>query len=127
VDNAIVKLIHYYHPEWQEPVDTGYEWISTLCPFHDDTNKSASVSYVKNAFHCFVCDAKGDIISLIMYKEGCGYGQAFRRAEGVLEGSYVALSRGSAKQPRRRIFNDEGFGMGVDQTSSQPIQNRIRW
>lgn len=123
----IISLIQHYYPGWREPVDTGYEWISVLCPFHDDTNKSASVSLVKNAFHCFVCDAKGDVISLIMYKEGCGYGEAFRRAEGLLEGGHVALSRGSARKPRKRIFADEGIGLGFDSTSSEQVQTRIRW
>ena len=127
MDNAIVKLIQYYYPGWREPHDTGYEWISVLCPFHDDTNKSASVSLTKNAFHCFVCDAKGDVISLIMYQEGCGYGEAFKRAEGVLEGGYVALSRKPARKPRRRIFADEGIGLGFDQASSEPFPTRIRW
>ena len=125
--HPISKVIKHYHPEWQEPYDTGFEWISTLCPFHDDTNKSASVSFVKNAFHCFVCDASGDIISLIKYMEGGGYGAAFRRAEELLEGGDNPLPRRTTRKPRRRVFTDEGFGMGVDQTSSEQIQTGIRW
>lgn len=127
MDSAIVKLIQHYYPAWREPQDTGYEWISCLCPWHGDTNKSASVSLTKNAFHCFVCDAKGDVINLIRYEEGCGYGEAFRRAEELLKGSYVAVSRGPARKSRRRIFADEGIGLGVDQTSSEPFPTRIRW
>ena len=123
----IVKVIKYYHPEWEPPYNNGYEWVSTLCPFHDDTNKSASVSFYRNAFHCFTCDARGDVISLIKYMEGCDYGTAFRRAEELLEGSYQPLSRRTGRKSRRRVFTDTGPGMGFGETYSEQVQTGIRW
>jgi DNA primase len=123
----IVDVIRHYHPEWQEPNDTGYEWISTWCPFHQDTNKSASVSFSKNAFHCFACPAKGDVIALIKQQEGVGYAEAFRRAETILEGGYKPLSQRTTRQPRQRLFADQGIGLGVDTAGGEPVQDRIRW
>jgi hypothetical protein len=110
----IVAVIHRYHPEWDAPTDNGYEWISCLCPFHCETNRSASVSYVRAAFHCFACPAKGDAIALLREQEGMSFAEAKSIAEGLSEGSYTALSRKPARQSRRRVFGDEGFGPGSD-------------
>jgi len=49
----------------------------TLCPFHDDHHASLSFKVSKNTFRCFVCDAKGGTIDLVMkylnkdFKEAC--------------------------------------------------------
>ena len=48
-----------------------------LCPFHDDHHASLSFNVRKNAFRCFVCDAHGGTIDLVMhllhkdFKEAC--------------------------------------------------------
>ena len=48
-----------------------------LCPFHDDHHASLSFKVSKNTFRCFVCDAKGGTIDLVMkylnkdFKEAC--------------------------------------------------------
>jgi len=36
-----------------------------LCPFHEDTNPSCSISIEKGVFHCFSCDAKGDLYAFL--------------------------------------------------------------
>lgn len=38
----------------------------SLCPFHDDHHASLSFSPSRNTFRCFVCDARGGTIDLIM-------------------------------------------------------------
>ena len=38
----------------------------SLCPFHDDHHASLSYSTSRNTFRCFVCDAKGGTIDLVM-------------------------------------------------------------
>ena len=48
-----------------------------LCPFHNDRHPSLSFSTRRNRFRCFVCDAKGGTIDLVMkvmgkdFKEAC--------------------------------------------------------
>ena len=50
-----------------------------LCPFHDDHHASLSFNTRKNTFRCFVCDAHGGTIDLVMqclhmdFKEACGW------------------------------------------------------
>ena len=36
-----------------------------VCPFHDDTNPSLSISPEKQIFRCFVCGASGTAISFV--------------------------------------------------------------
>lgn len=48
-----------------------------LCPFHDDHHASLSFSVSRNTFRCFVCEAKGGTIDLVMrhlskdFREAC--------------------------------------------------------
>ena len=37
-----------------------------LCPFHDDSNPSLTFNVRKNRYRCFVCDAHGGTIDLVM-------------------------------------------------------------
>lgn len=42
----------------------------SICPFHDDTRPSLSYSTKRNRFRCFVCDANGSSIDLVMKSQG---------------------------------------------------------
>ena len=42
------------------------EQFKALCPFHDDKNPSLKVNTAKNVYHCFVCEAKGNILEFVM-------------------------------------------------------------
>ena len=50
-----------------------------LCPFHDDHHPSLSFSVRKNSYRCFVCDAHGGTIDLVMrylhkdFREACSW------------------------------------------------------
>ena len=39
--------------------------VSVLCPFHDDRHPSLSVNMERKVFHCFACQAKGDILDFV--------------------------------------------------------------
>ncbi len=39
--------------------------ITLLCPFHDDRRPSLSVNLDRKLFHCFACQAKGDILDFV--------------------------------------------------------------
>ena len=49
-----------------------------LCPFHDDHHASLSFKVSKNTFRCFVCDAKGGTIDLVMRFLNKGFREACR-------------------------------------------------
>ena len=47
-----------------------------LCPFHNEKTPSFSVNDQKGFYHCFGCQAHGDIISFVMNKEGLNFKEA---------------------------------------------------
>lgn len=57
----IVDIISSYLPLTQK----GKNFFG-VCPFHDDTNPSMSVSREKQIYRCFSCGASGNVFSFIM-------------------------------------------------------------
>lgn len=49
-----------------------------LCPFHDDTTPSFSVSPVKGVYKCFACGESGNVVNFIMKHEQMTYPEALR-------------------------------------------------
>lgn len=47
-----------------------------LCPFHPEKTPSFSVSPSKQLFHCFGCQAGGDVIDFLMRAEGLSFPEA---------------------------------------------------
>jgi DNA primase len=51
------------------------------CPFHDDSTASLSVGGVPDRFHCFGCDAGGDVIDYVARLTGLSFLDAVRALE----------------------------------------------
>ena len=47
-----------------------------VCPFHDDTNPSMSVSREKQIYRCFSCGASGNVFNFIMEYEHISFKEA---------------------------------------------------
>ena len=71
----------------------GSGWRKMKCCFHIDSHASAAVNYDKNAFVCHGCGVKGDVYSLIMYKEGVDFREAKQFAEKVLTSGNSEIRR----------------------------------
>ena len=69
-----------------------------LCPFHKDINPSLSIDPVKNEWHCFGCDRKGDVIEWVK----CAEGISFTHAVELLKRNYLP-SIASAIDPPPKI------------------------
>jgi DNA primase len=69
------------------------------CPFHDDSTASLSVGGVPDRFHCFGCDAGGDVIEYVARLTGLSFIDAVRAlesdtvAQGVQPTSVAKLPR----------------------------------
>jgi len=47
-----------------------------ICPFHDDSNPSLTISSVKGFYHCFSCGAHGTALGFLMDYEHLGFVEA---------------------------------------------------
>ena len=65
-----------------------------LCPFHNDHHPSLSFNVRKNTFRCFVCDAHGGTIDLVMRTTGKDFREACSWWGGE-EGLRVQVFKGS--------------------------------
>ena len=54
------------------------------CPFHSGDN-TASMKIYKDSYHCFGCNANGDIFSFIQRMDNCSFKDAFYQLGGVYE------------------------------------------
>lgn len=55
--------------------------VKVLCPFHSDTNPSATVNLDKRLFHCWVCgnEASGSEAQFMAKVEGISEGEAYKK------------------------------------------------
>ncbi len=53
-----------------------------LCPFHKEKAPSFTVNPKTNLYHCFGCDAGGDVIGFICKKEGVSFREAIEKLQG---------------------------------------------
>ncbi|MFZ0770205.1 MAG: CHC2 zinc finger domain-containing protein [Candidatus Sulfotelmatobacter sp.] len=67
-----------------------------LCPFHKDTNPSLSIDPVKNEWHCFGCERKGDVIEWVK----CAEGISFTHALALLQRDYLPSATSAGPPPR---------------------------
>lgn len=67
-----------------------------LCPFHDDTHPSLSVTPERGLFHCFACGAGGDVIRFVERLDGVSFSEALRILAGHM--GYTDAADGSLPQ-----------------------------
>jgi DNA primase len=68
----IVGVIAGYGVQFKK---SGRDFVA-LCPFHTEQTPSFHVTPEKGLFHCFGCEAKGNVIQFVAMKEGIGEREA---------------------------------------------------
>ena len=58
--------------------EAGAENYSGLCPFHKEKSPSFSVHVVRQFYHCFGCQASGDVFSFVGKIENVSFPEAVR-------------------------------------------------
>jgi DNA primase len=61
---------------------SGAQNYSGLCPFHKEKSPSFSVHAVRQFYHCFGCQASGDVFSFVAKIENVGFPEAVRIVAG---------------------------------------------
>ena len=75
VDILRNKRIEEYIPELELQTDGTYRG---QCPIHGDNTSPAFVVYPDNKFHCFGCNASGDLITFKMLKDNVPFAVAVK-------------------------------------------------
>lgn len=80
-----------------------------LCPFHSERTPSFSVDPEKQLFHCFGCQAGGDVFSFVMRQTGAPFPQVVEELAhraGIDTSRFVASPAERQRQQRRRQLLD---------------------
>jgi DNA primase len=80
-----------------------------LCPFHSEKHPSFFVYPEQQSWHCFGCNAGGDVLSFIMKKESMDFGEALRflaARAGVTIPSRVEREEGKEEKERLYKINE---------------------
>ena len=84
----IVKVVESYVPLIKQGKN-----YKCICPFHDDTNPSLTVSPEKQFFKCFVCGTSGTAISFVQKYEHISYGEAMRKVCDIIDYHPAAMEK----------------------------------
>ena len=90
-----------------------------LCPFHSEKHPSFFVYPEQQSWHCFGCNAGGDVLSFIMKKESMDFGEALRflaAKAGVTIPSRVEREEG--KEEKERLYK-------VNEAAAQYFHNLL--
>ncbi len=84
-----------------------------ICPFHDDTNPSLSISPERKMFRCWVCGTSGSAISFVQKYEHISFGEALKKVADIsglhdprLEGLVKAKPVDNTKVPLLKCLSD---------------------
>jgi hypothetical protein len=106
VDVAMLKskidLIDRVRRHGVELHQRGSEFVG-LCPFHDDTTPSFSVSQDKQVYHCFGCGASGDVIRFEQETFGVSFPEALRRLNAPMSDPSANVISNEDSPPLKQI------------------------
>lgn len=69
------------------------------CPFHDDRRPSLKINTERNVFHCFPCEASGNVLEFVMRYENLEALPAAKRLMEICNLGEIAPATGKAKRP----------------------------
>ena len=93
-----------------------------LCPFHDDTTPSFSVSPARGICKCFACGEGGDVVGFIMKQEQLGYYDALK----FLAKKYgIEVEERDLTPEERRSQSERESMFAVNEWASQYFHNTL--
>jgi DNA primase len=70
--------------------------FETLCPFHSERTPSFTINDAKGFGHCFGCGWHGDVIKLVMDRQGCDFREAYQRLANADLPQWAPIERAKA-------------------------------
>ena len=97
----IVSIISRYVPLKRSGQSVSYRG---LCPFHQEKTPSFTVNPRKQFWHCFGCQAGGDVFHFVQRIEGCDFPRALAI---VADLAGVPIDKRPPRQEQRNVRRDE--------------------
>lgn len=111
--NDIVEVIGSYVPLTKR----GKNYFG-ICPFHDDTNPSLSVSKEKQIYKCFSCGEAGNVYTFLMKYENITFNEALEKL-----GKRVGIKTGLKE---KKVFSDDQKLYDIYSLTMKLYQNNLR-
>ena len=86
--------------------------VMAVCPFHQEKTPSFNVVPAKGIYHCFGCNAGGDVFSFLMKLEGVSFFEAVLEL-GIAAAGALSLDVEVEDAIRRQAKNDPVHGVRV--------------
>ena len=83
-------------------IKAGKGEFKAVCPFHDDSNPSLTISPAKGFYHCFSCGAHGTAVGFLMNFEHLGFVEAI---ESLASSLGIEIPYEKNQQPIKRNNN----------------------
>ncbi|MEW6585372.1 MAG: CHC2 zinc finger domain-containing protein, partial [Nitrospirota bacterium] len=97
-----------------------------LCPFHKEKTPSFTVNPKTNLYHCFGCNAGGDVIGFVTKKEGIGFREAMEQLRTQKpEHRGQTKDRRQSKEPRTQTKPPEPHNSMNSTNSKTRLLNRV--
>lgn len=90
--------------EYVQLRQVGQRWRG-LCPFHTEKTGSFYVNVIDGLYHCFGCQASGDVITFVREQEHLGFVEAVERlaAKAGIALTYDQPGENKSRQERKRL------------------------
>lgn len=100
----IVRVVSSYLPLQQK----GRNYVA-VCPFHNDSNPSLTVSQEKQIYKCFSCNASGNVFTFVQEYEKIGFLEAVRKVCELtnqrVEGFEKVIKKNEVPKEKQVLFN----------------------
>lgn len=127
---SFLAVLDHYGLEYTRKGDQ----IRMLCPFHEDTEPSLSITLVKtgkakaNTYYCFGCHAKGSLIDFGANMENDTSSAGLRAAAEVIagvSGCALAESKGSSRRRSRKKDEEGPISAGAARTAPEGVSGGV--
>ena len=100
----IVRVVSSYLPLQQK----GRNYVA-VCPFHNDSNPSLTVSQEKQIYKCFSCNASGNVFTFVQEYEKIGFLEAVRKVCELtnqrVEGFEKVIKKNKVPKEKQVLYN----------------------
>jgi DNA primase len=102
---------------------SGVNRLQGLCPFHEERTPSFGINPIEKVYHCFGCNAGGDVFRFVMETEGLDFSEAL---ETLAERYNVQLERETEDphEAQRRERRERLYGL-LERTAAYYV--RVLW